>query len=193
MSIFKADIDLQKNQLLNPVLHNLPVRPTEPYIEGQMYYDTGKKTAYIWNGSYWAVWGEGSGSQNPEVKQYLLNILNPSTKSPMVFVRLFQNQTVVRIDSHFSTESTVYFNIESRDKVNIQGNLLTQDPIQAVYAGTETTVFINSSLSADSWLYFFIVAGDGTTGTPGEGGPTEPPPDVEITGLLTITITCIIR
>ena len=193
MPSFKSNLDIQQNQLLNAVLHNLPDLPQNP-VEGQLYYNIGKHTAYLFNGSYWMPWGEYSGGgQVQQVKQYLLNIPNPSSKSAMVFVRLYEDQTVVRIDSHFSNESRVDFNIECRTGVNDQGLLLTQLPMHAAYTGTETTVFSFSSLSKDNWLYFSLAAGDGVIGIHAiEGQPAEAPVDGEILGLLTITITCIV-
>ena len=71
-----------------------------------------------------------------------------------------------------------------------------------VYAGTETTAFANSSLPKDNWLYLDIVQKDvgeivpkegDPLITPREGDPASAPADGEILGLLTITITCIIR
>ena len=201
MPSFKTNLDIQQNQLLNAVLHNLRDLPQSP-VEGQLYYNEGKHTAYLWNGEYWIPWGEYSGGQGQQVKQYFLNIPNPSIKSSMVLVRLYENQDVVRIDSHFSTESIVNFLIESRSSVNERGFSLTDRQIEAVYAGTETTAFANSSLPKDNWLYLDIVQKDGGEIVPKEGdtevipGETEPPAttiDAEILGLLTITITCVIR
>ena len=201
MPSFKSNLDIQQNQLLNAVLHNLPDLPHNP-VEGQLYYNYGKHTAYLYNGSNWMPWGEYSGGgQVQQVKQYILNIPNPSSKLATVFVRLYEDQTVVRIDSHFSNESRVDFNIECRTGVNDQGLLLTQQPMQAAYTGTETTVFSFSSLSKDNWLYFSLAAGDGAIGvhavgdepaTGIEGQPAEAPVDGEILGLLTITITCLV-
>ena len=174
MPIFKKNLDLQQNQLLNAVLHKLPVMTNNP-VEGQVYYDLGKETAYLWNGSNWAVWGETS-SPGPDIKQYMLNIPNPTIRMGLIFVRLFQNQVVARIDSHINSEARgVSFNIESRPLVNERGEPLTLDPILAIYEGTETTNFTNSSLSAGNWLYLDIDEVGGTV------------------GLLTITITCIAR
>ena len=173
MPIFKKNLDLQQNQLLNAVLHKLPVMPNNP-VEGQVYYDLGKETAYLWNGSNWAVWGETSTS-GPDIKQYMLNIPNPTNRQGLIFVRLFQNQEVIRIDSHLNSEARVSFSIESRPLVNERGEPVTRDPILATYEGTETTNFTNSSLSAGNWLYLDVVE---------VGGPV---------GLLTITITCITR
>ena len=201
MPSFKTNLDIQQNQLLNAVLHNLRDLPQNP-VEGQLYYNEGKHTAYLWNGEYWIPWGEYSGGQGQQVKQYFLNIPNPSTKSSMVFVRLYENQDVVRIDSHFSTESIVNFVIECRSSVNERGFSLTDHQIEAVYAGTETTAFANSTLPQDNWLYLDIIQKDGEEIVPKEGDPavipgeTEPPAttiDAEILGLLTITITCIVR
>jgi len=173
MPIFKKNLDLQQNQLLNPVLHKLPVMPNNP-VEGQVYYDTGKRTAYLWNGSNWAVWGE-TPSTVPDIKQYMLNIPNPTNRQGLIFVRLFQNQEVIRIDSHLNAQARVGFNIESRQRVNERGDPITHDPILASYEGTETREFSTSFLPADNWLYLDIVEVGGTV------------------GLLTITITCITR
>ena len=201
MPSFKSNLDIQQNQLLNAVLHKLRDLPPNP-VAGQLYYNEGKQTAYLWNGEYWIPWGESAGGGLvQQVKQYMLNIPNPSSKSAMVFVRLYEDQTVVRIDSHFSNESRVDFNIECRTGVNDQGLLLTQQPMQAAYNGTETTVFSFSSLSKDNWLYFSLATGDGAVevpangdeaATPIEGQPAEAPADGEILGLLTITITCVV-
>ena len=170
MPTFKKHLDLQTNQIQNVVLHKLPVMPNNP-VEGQIYYDTGKRTAYLWNGSNWAVWGE-TPSIVPDIKQYMLNIPNPVIRAGLVFVRLAQNQVVLRIDSHINTDSRVGFYIETRRLVNERGDPLTRDPILATHEGTETTNFINSSLPADYWLYLDIDEVGG------------------IVGLLTITITC---
>jgi len=117
---------------------------------------------------------------------------------------------VVRIDSHFSASDTVDFIVECRQSVNDPGFSLTDRPIQAVYAGTETTAFANSYLPADYWLYLGIIQKDATIIDSADGDPvvtpkeeepavppgeTEPPAavDGEILGLLTITITCVTR
>jgi hypothetical protein len=149
MPAFKTDLDIQQNQLLNAVLHKLRDLPPNP-VAGQIYFNVGKQTAYLFNGEWWMPWGEYNAGQTQETKQYILNIPNPSTKSSMVFVRLYENQDVVRIDSHFSTESRVEFIIQSRSSVNDPGASLTAEPIQALYTGNETTAFVNSSLPKDN-------------------------------------------
>jgi len=169
MPRFKKNLDLQTNQIQNVVLHKLAVMPNNP-VEGQMYYDTGKSTAYIWNGSNWAVWGDPNAGQ--QINQYMLNIPNPSNRSGLVFVRLYQNQIVLRIDAHTNTEGMVAFNIESRQNLNNHGDPLTHFPLQATFGGTETTVFSNSSLPSGNWLYLEILELEGPI------------------ALLTITITC---
>ena len=108
MPSFKSNLDIQQNQLLNAVLHTLRDLPQNP-VAGQLYYNEGKQTAYLYNGNWWMPWGEYSGGQTQQVKQYFLNIPNPSIKTSMVFARLYEAQDVVRIDSHYSTESIVNF------------------------------------------------------------------------------------
>lgn len=197
MPSFKSNLDLNQNQLLNAVLQNQLDLPQNP-VAGQLYYNPGKQTAYLWNGEYWIPWGQSSGGQGQQVRQYLLNIPNPSVKSSAVFVRLYEEQELVRIDSHFSIESGVGFNIEVRNSVNDPGIRVTDDPIPAAYSGTETTNFSNSRLPAGNWLYLEIVIKDAGEIVPKEGDPgiTEPPAgsiDGEILGLLTITVTCLTR
>ena len=52
---------------------------------------------------------------------------------------------------------------------------MTDRQIQAVYAGTETTAFANSSLPKDNWLYLDIVQKDGGEIVPKEGDPLITP------------------
>jgi len=46
------DLDFQKNQALNMVLHVSSTAPTNP-VEGQFYYDSVAKTPKHWDGSKW--------------------------------------------------------------------------------------------------------------------------------------------
>ena len=57
-----SNIDMNKNQLLEPVIENAASAPSSP-VEGQMYYDTtaGDKTMYFYNGTAW-IEMDGSGS-----------------------------------------------------------------------------------------------------------------------------------
>jgi hypothetical protein len=187
MPTFKTNIDLQTNQLLNAVMHNLPVMPSNP-LEGQMYYNTGKKTAYIWNGSYWAVWGGTSAGQ--EIKQFSFIIQSPIGKTGALLVRLYQPLTLLRIDSVITSGLEAIFNIEHRSTANVPGTNITSSEIVAVETGTETTVFDTSDLIPDYWLYINIVNVSVTTGLPVEGGTGVIPGDGGTVGVLTITITC---
>ena len=51
-----SNIEMNKNQLLEPVIENSASQPSSP-VEGQMYYDTtvGDKKMYFYNGSAW-IW-----------------------------------------------------------------------------------------------------------------------------------------
>ena len=53
-----CDLDLNKNALLNPVIHPVGTAPSNP-VEGQIYYDNtgGDKQIYVWNGSAWVSMG----------------------------------------------------------------------------------------------------------------------------------------
>ena len=199
MPAFKSDLDIQQNQLLNAVLHKLRDLPQNP-VAGQLYYNEGKGLAYLYDGQYWIPWGASSGGGSG-CKQFMLNILNPSTKSGTLMVRLYEDLLAVRVDAHFSTVNTVYFNIDIRQNVNLAGTNLTTRPMQATNDGNEYTTIDHSSLKKDDWLYLSIVIGSGDTipvvegdptGTPPEGGTTPPPGDGEVLGVLTVVITCTI-
>jgi len=57
---FLTAIDLTKNELQNPAIHNLAAAPSSP-VKGQMYFDTVGNTMYWWNGTAWIA-ATGSGA-----------------------------------------------------------------------------------------------------------------------------------
>jgi hypothetical protein len=198
MPAFKTNLDIQQNQLLNAVLHKLNDLPPNP-VEGQLYYNEGKHLAYIWDGSYWIPWGNSSGGGGSEVKQFITTILNPSSRSGAIMIRLYEDVIGVRVDAHFSTVNTVYFNIDIRGNVNLAGTNITDRPMTATNNGNEYTTIDHPWLKKDDWLYLSIASGSGDTGTPLEGEPTgttggtatEPSVgDGEILGVLTVILTC---
>ena len=188
MPSFKTNLDLQQNQLVNAVLHNLRDYPLNP-VEGQLYYNEGKHLAYLWDGSHWIPWGTSSGVGG-DIKQFTLNILNPSTRSGAVIVRLYQDLLALRVDAYFSTVNTVNFNIDIRQNVNLAGTNLTDNPMQATNDGNEFTSIDHPYLKKDYWLYINIVSGAGGIEPLVEGGITPPAGDEEILGMFSITITC---
>lgn len=198
MPAFKTNLDIQQNQLLNAVLHKLNDLPPNP-VEGQLYYNEGKHLAYVWDGSYWIPWGTSSGGGGSEVKQFITTILNPSSRSGAIIIRLYEDVIGVRVDAHFSTVNTVYFNIDIRGNVNQAGTNITDRPMIATNDGNEYTTIDHPWLKKDDWLYLSIASGSGEAGTPIEGETTgttggtgtEPPAgDGEILGVLTVILTC---
>ncbi len=198
MPSFKSNLDIQQNQLLNAVLHILRDLPPNP-VEGQLYYNAGKQCAYLWNGSYWIPWGSSSGGGGSEVKQFITTILNPSSRSGAIIIRLYEDLLAVRVDAHFSTVNNVYFNVDLRANVNIPGTNLTLRPMMATNDSNEYTVIDHPTLKTNWWLYLTVASGSGEAGTPIEGevpNPTggigsEPPAvDGEVLGVLTVILTC---
>ena len=62
MPKFLANLDLNKSQLQNAVVHPLGTAPSNP-VEGQIYYDssTDDKKLYVYNGTGWVAVGTGAG------------------------------------------------------------------------------------------------------------------------------------
>lgn len=202
MPVFKSNLDIQQNQLQNAVLHRCPDLPVNP-VEGQLYYNEGKRIAYLWDGQYWVPWGSSSGGGGSgEVRQFVTTILNPNLRSGAIIVRLYEDLVAVRVDAHFSTVNTVNFNIDYRTNVNQTGTYITDRPMTASYDSNEYTTIDHAWLKKDDWLYLSIASGSGDTGTVTEGDPAgavggtgiEPEPiagDGEVLGLLTVVLTCI--
>jgi len=59
MPQFYSFIDLQKNELRSPQIHNLGSAPGTP-VKGQLYMDTGTNLLYFYNGTSWIACGGGS-------------------------------------------------------------------------------------------------------------------------------------
>lgn len=201
MPSFKSNLDIQQNQLLDAVLHRRSDLPEHP-VEGQVYYNDGKHLAYLWDGNYWIPWGSSSGGGGSEVKQFITTILNPSSRSGAIIIRLYEDLLAVRVDAHFSTVNTVYFNIDIRANVNIAGTNITVRPMMATNDSNEYTVIDHPSLKTNWWLYLSAASGsgdtipvtegdpEGTTGTIPEGEVTPAAGDGEVQGVLTVILTC---
>jgi len=195
MPVFKTNLDIQQNQLLNAVLHRLPVRP-DIAVEGQLYYDDGKRLAYLWDGQSWIPWGSYSGGGNGGIKQYTLNIPNPVVGNTMLMVRLFEDLLAVRVDAHFSGDGIVFFNIDCRLNVNEPGFNLSTPNMQTSRDGNEYTTIGRPYLYADHWLCLTLYSDQGDIPVEGEsagtseGAAAELPPEGGFSGVLTIVLTC---
>lgn len=57
---FLTNIDLNKNELLNAVVQQLASAPSSP-VQGQIYYNTGDDTIYVYDGAAWLDLGQSGG------------------------------------------------------------------------------------------------------------------------------------
>lgn len=53
---YLTNLNLNKNELQNARIQNLATAPQNP-VEGQIYYNTGDKTIYKWDGTAWSAMG----------------------------------------------------------------------------------------------------------------------------------------
>ena len=92
MAKYLSNIDLNKNELQNPVIHPLGTAPGTP-VEGQIYYDssTGDKHLYLWNGSSWVQLSEAPDSND------FLTALSFNTGDGILTATV-QNQSNVTVD-----------------------------------------------------------------------------------------------
>jgi len=167
MPAYKTNLDLQRNQLVNPVLHKLHSPPLNP-VAGLVYYNMDQGLSYFYNGSSWIPMGGVNA-----VRQFAATILNPTLKSGAIIARLYENLVVVRIDAHFSTVNTVTFNVDGRSNVNQAGTNLTDKPMNATNNANEYSAIDHPSLRKDDWLYLSIPSING-----------------EVLGVLTVNLTC---
>ena len=153
MSKFRSPVDLQRNELRYAVLQNLTSGPSEP-PEGLMYYDREKHAAYIWNGTNWIEWSDGSSSGGSEVRQFFLNLPFPRGNDNFAIVRLCENIQVLRIDAAVNSAQTLSFHVLSKTSLEDSGTPVTEEPMLATRAGLSYTRFTNPLVSADKWLVF---------------------------------------
>jgi len=67
--LYLHNIDLNKNQIVNPVLHNATTPPSTP-VDGQMYYNTTEKAVYYYNNTEWKKLGGITGGTTNYVVKY---------------------------------------------------------------------------------------------------------------------------
>lgn len=67
--LFLTDIDLSDNQLLRPVLEQLPAPPPAPR-PGRIYFDTALRAPRVWDGVAWLTL-DGQGAAAPAVPSFV--------------------------------------------------------------------------------------------------------------------------
>ncbi|MDD4554440.1 MAG: hypothetical protein PHP04_09585 [Bacteroidales bacterium] len=203
MPVFKTNLDIQQNQLLNAVLHRLRDLPSNP-VAGQIYFNEGEGLAYLFDGQSWIPWGFYSGGGEGGIKKFTMNITNPIVGTSFLMVRLFEELIAMRVDAHFNSDTNVFFNIDCRMEVNEPGINLNTLNMKASYNGNEYSAIDSPSLYKDHWLCLTIASDEGEI--PPESDPVESPNGIiftgeeeipavvegegELSGVLTVVLTC---
>lgn len=102
-----VNLDLQQNELQNPVIHNLPAAPGSP-LAGQEYFDTVTNILYYYNGTMWVA---GTGVQSVTAGSLKITVDNTDPENPIIDADVAEF-----IDDSVSTSTNIY----SAQKVDFQ-------------------------------------------------------------------------
>jgi hypothetical protein len=150
---FLCNVDFNKNQLQNPVIHPLGTAPSSP-SEGQIYFDstTGDKKLYLYNGSAWVALATGSDSYVSDVALSGSNLTFTAVGSAfsgtidLSGIDTGINSIELASDGNATSGNTITtdgtltlsFDGSSSQYVNGAGNLTTFPSIPTVNDGTLT-------------------------------------------------------
>ncbi len=99
MAKYLSNIDLNKNELQNPVIHPLGTAPGTP-VEGQIYYDStaGDKHIYLYNGTAWVQLSEA-----PDSNDFLTGLSFATGTGILTATVQNQSNVTVNLDGRYLT------------------------------------------------------------------------------------------
>jgi hypothetical protein len=99
MAKYLSNIDLNKNELQNPVIHPLGTAPGTP-VEGQIYYDSslGDKHLYLYNGTAWVQLSEA-----PDSNDFLTGLSFATGTGILTATVQNQSNVTVNLDGRYLT------------------------------------------------------------------------------------------
>lgn len=120
---YLTNLNLNKNELQNARIQNLATAPQNP-VEGQIYYNTGDKTIYKWDGTAWTAMGSSY-------------TLPPATASTLGGIMVGSGLTV-------AADGTLRANVES---VNGKTGAVTLDKSDVGLGNVDNTSDANKPVS----------------------------------------------
>lgn len=129
------NIDLQKNQLLQGVIHPTGTAPSSP-VTGQTYYDTGTLQLLTWSGSAWRHLATDSALLNGQANTFYLSRTNHT--GTQLAATISDLSTTVRsytLDTFSVPAANVSFN--SKTLTNLSDPTSAQDAATKNYVDTQ--------------------------------------------------------
>lgn len=134
--LYLANLDLNKNQLLNAALQKLAVAPAEP-VAGQIYFNTEAGRAFIWTGTAWLGMDSIGATMTAENIVSAINgstyIIDDDNLSPTVRAVIAASHTSHAISDVTGLQGALDGKVDD-------GQVLTNVPANAKFTDTITSI-----------------------------------------------------